>query len=66
MATKPPSAADLRAKLAGMTAGEMRGLADRSGVPFQTVRRLRYSDNPNPRLDTLSAIWPHIARRKTP
>jgi hypothetical protein len=65
MATKPPSAADLRAKLAGMTASEMRGLADKSGVPFDTVRRLRYSDNPNPRLDTLERIWPHIARRKT-
>lgn len=59
--TSVPSPAQVRAKLAPMTMAQLEQLADRAGVPFTTLVKVRNGQTENPRLETVCAIWPLLS-----
>lgn len=56
-----PSPAQVRALLAPMNQAQIQALADRSGVPFTTLLKVRTGETANPRLETVRAIWPELS-----
>jgi predicted transcriptional regulator len=55
-----PSAADLRALLLALGHAQMQQMAQRSGVPFTTLWKLRSGETDNPRLETVRSLLPHL------
>lgn len=60
MPTITPSAKTFRQRLAGLTDGQLRHIAKRSGVGFTTVRRVALGLTPNPGIQTCHEIDFHI------
>lgn len=42
-------------------AGRLEQVAVESGVPFRTVRKIRYGETSNPRIDTFSKLVAHYS-----
>jgi predicted transcriptional regulator len=57
-----PSGADLTEKLAPMTWAQLRKLATDANVPFTTLWKLRIGATTNPRVETVTKLWPHLVR----
>lgn len=55
-----PAPSDVRAKLAALTHAQVLALAERAGVPFTTLWKVRSGETMNPRLETVCAIWPEL------
>lgn len=63
MATKIPSAAEVRERLSALDRGQIPMLARDSGVPVTTLINIRDSDKPQgPTVETLRKFWPHLVK----
>lgn len=60
MDTAIPSAAQIRDLLAPMRHGPLQRLAKLSGVPFNTLVKIRDGETKNPGIETVRAFLPHI------
>lgn len=60
MNTCLPTAADVRQLMGKLSHAGMRGLAQRSGVPFTTLWKIRTGETKDPRLETVRVIWPEL------
>lgn len=66
--TSPPArvrvltSTEVRARMERVLVGStrMRELSDRSGVGYETIRRIRMGIIANPGIDTVAAFWPYI------
>lgn len=61
MTTPIPSAVDIRASLAALSLDQLDQLAELSGVPLPTLRKIRYGQTLNPGIETVRRFVPHIA-----
>lgn len=46
-----------------MTHSQVQDLAVRSGAPFTTIWKIRSGETSDPRVTTVRAIWPHLAKK---
>lgn len=60
MKSNIPSPQQVRDKLAPMSQATLLSIAERSGVPVTTIIKIRNGQTPNPRIDTVRAIWPEL------
>lgn len=60
MKTAIPSAAEVRRALEALSYAQIVTLAERSGVPFNTLWNIRKAHTTKPGLDTVRAFMPHI------
>jgi predicted transcriptional regulator len=59
-----PTPEQVRAELAALSYSQLLRLAEVSGVPFGTLQKVARGDTPNPRLNTVRGVWPHLAALK--
>ena len=48
-----PSATDVRESLAGLTTGQVRAIAEKAGVPFTTLWKIKTGETANPGIETV-------------
>lgn len=65
MNTVIPTAHDVRARLKAIPLAKMKAIAEKVGVPFPTLMKIRYGETVNPQLDTVRLIWPELIAIKT-
>jgi hypothetical protein len=52
-----PSATDVRESLAGLTTGQVRAIADKAGVPFTTLWKIKTGETANPGIETVRRFY---------
>lgn len=60
-----PSAADVRARLLPYSTSSLMRLGEKCGVPWTTLAKIRNGQTSDPRLETVRAVWPHLAADPT-
>lgn len=60
METAIPSAEEIRDRLRPMRHGALQRLAKLSGVPFNTLTKIRDGVTKNPGIETVRAFLPHV------
>ena len=55
-----PSADEVRARLLRYTTAGLMRLAEKCGVPWTTLVKIRNGQTTDPRLETVRAVWPHL------
>ena len=60
MDTSIPSPEQVRTRLEALGHAGIKALADKTGVPFTTLWKVRAGETSNPRLETVRAIWPEL------
>lgn len=55
---------DLLARLRSEPPNRIRALADETGIPYGTLRKLRGGDTANPRYSTLKKLRTHYVERR--
>jgi predicted transcriptional regulator len=58
-----PTGQQVAEALRGLTAAEVQALAERSGVPFHTLLKIKTGETGNPRIETVSQFWPHLSAK---
>jgi transcriptional regulator with XRE-family HTH domain len=67
MATQIPSLKQIKQRLAGYTMEELKDLAEKSGVGFSTLLKIKLGTTDNPGIETVRKFWPHLkANRQKP
>ncbi len=56
----PPSASEIRSLLESLTLRQLHILSDLSGIPFPTIRNIRYGATPNPGIETVRQVLIHV------
>ena len=59
-----PSIAEVRERLAALTRPQLVELSEKTGAPFHTLLKIRRGETLDPRLETVRAVWPHIANKR--
>lgn len=54
-----PSATVVRESLAGLTTGQVRAIADKAGVPFTTLWKIKTGETANPGIETVRRFYGH-------
>ena len=52
-----PSATDVRDSLAGLTTGQVRAIAEKAGVPFTTLWKIKTGETANPGIETVRRFY---------
>ena len=52
-----PSATDVRDSLAGLTTGQVRAIAEKAGVPFTTLWKIKTGETANPGIETVRRFF---------
>jgi predicted transcriptional regulator len=60
MQTQIPTAAEVRAELQTLNYSQSRALAKLAKVPFTTLLKIRSGVTPNPRIETVRMLLPHV------
>jgi hypothetical protein len=55
-----PSSEEIRAALAPLATAQLQRLAELSGVPFHTLRKVASGETASPGIETVRAFAPHI------
>lgn len=63
MENKIPTANEVRVLLAKFTTAETQDLADKSGVPFTTILKIRTGETSDPRLETVRKLYSALPRK---
>jgi predicted transcriptional regulator len=61
-----PSIEEVRAVLEPLTLKQMEALAERSGVPFTTIYKIKRGETKNPGIETLRQFVKHIEQPRKP
>lgn len=61
MQTQIPTSADIRRRLQSIKRAELADLAQRAGVPFPTLVKIRNGQTQSPTVDTVRRFWPLVA-----
>lgn len=61
MTMQIPSAADVRARLGVLSRSQVIALAEKTGVPFTTLNKIRRGETEDPRIETVRLVWPEIS-----
>lgn len=64
MDTTIPTAQEVRDKLATLNRSDVQALAQRSGVPFHTLLKIKSGETENPGLETVRLFWPELSTTK--
>lgn len=54
---------ELRAKLVAAPRGELRDIARVTGIPYETIRRVKAQETAHPRIDTFTKICNYYEAR---
>jgi hypothetical protein len=64
MATKIPTAQQVKSLLEELAHSEVAALSRASQVPFTTLLKIKSGETADPRLSTVRAIWPELSRKR--
>lgn len=64
MAKHIPSANEIRELLSEYGRDRILRLSTASGVPFHTLLKIKSGETDDPRLSTVRAFWPHLAKQR--
>lgn len=59
-----PTPEQVRDELAALRYTQLTRLSRQSGVPFGTLMKIARGETPNPRINTVRSVWPHLQELK--